>query len=214
MDEIKKLYDSVVEGSIPDAKANVQAAIDAGIDPDVILKQGLIAAMDEVGNLFASGTYYVPEMLLAARAMQNSLNILKPHLVDENVETKWKIVIGTVKGDLHDIGKNLVAMMLRGAGFEVYDLGTDSTPERFLKAIKEHNPQLIGMSALLTTTMPNMKLVIKMLEKEGLRDQIKVMVGGAPVTQEFANAVGADGYARDAGLAVKVARKLVGAVEG
>ncbi len=211
MEEIQKIFESVRDGSIPDTKANVQAALDAGIDPDVILKKGLISAMDEVGDLFARGDYYVPEMLLAARAMQQGLNILKPHLVQDDVETKWKVVMGTVKGDLHDIGKNLVAMMLRGAGFEVIDLGTDSTPERFLKAIREYNPHMIGMSALLTTTMPNMKLVVKMLEKEGLREQIKVMVGGAPVTEEFARAVGADGFARDAGVAVRVAKGLVGA---
>jgi 5-methyltetrahydrofolate--homocysteine methyltransferase len=166
--------------------------------------------MKEVGARFEAGDFYVPEMLIAARAMQAGLAILKPHLVSGGVPSAGKVVIGTVKGDLHDIGKNLVSMMLEGAGFEIFDLGTDVPPEKFIAAIKENNAGLLGMSALLTTTMSNMKLIMAALKEAGVREQVKVMIGGAPVTESFAKEIGADGYAPDASRAVTLAKSLMG----
>ena len=167
--------------------------------------------MGEVGRLFEENEYFVPEMLVAARAMQGGLAILKPHLAAGGSISAGKAVVGTVKGDLHDIGKNLVAMMLEGAGFEVVDLGTDVTPDKFVKAVIEHKPHVIGMSALLTTTMPSMSGTIKALQEAGVRDQVKVMIGGAPVTDGFARQIGADGYSPDASSAVRLAKSLVAA---
>jgi 5-methyltetrahydrofolate--homocysteine methyltransferase len=189
----------------------VQKALDAGIGPAEILNQGMIAAMGEVGRLFEEGEYFVPEMLIAARAMQKGLEVLKPFLTDADVQSPGKVAIGTVKGDLHDIGKNLVAMMLEGAAFEVIDLGTDVSPERFIQAVRENGAQIIAMSALLTTTMPNMKNTIEALKEAGLRDKVKVMIGGAPVTQTYADQIGADGFAEDASRAVAKARSLLAA---
>ena len=171
--------------------------------------------MGEVGRLFEENEYFVPEMLVAARAMQGGLALLKPRLADAGAASAGKVIVGTVKGDLHDIDKNLVAMMLEGAGFEVVDLGTDVTPEKFIKAAQEHKPKagegplLIGMSALLTTTMPSMTGTIKALEEAGLREQVKVMIGGAPVTDGFAKQIGADGYSPDASSTVRLAKSLV-----
>ena len=180
-----------------------------GVSGEVILKDALIAAMDEVGTRFEQGDFYAPEMLIAARAMQTGLAILKPLLVGGKAESAGKVAIGTVKGDLHDIGKNLVAMMLEGAGFEIIDLGVDVAPQIFVTAVEE-GAQVIGMSALLTTTMSNMGVTIEALKAAGLRDNVKVMVGGAPpVTQEFANQIGADGFASDASSATRMARQLV-----
>jgi 5-methyltetrahydrofolate--homocysteine methyltransferase len=179
--------------------------------PADILNQGMIAAMGEVGRLFEEGEYFVPEMLIAARAMQKGLEILKPHLTEADVQSPGKVAIGTVKGDLHDIGKNLVAMMLEGAAFEVIDLGTDVSPERFIQAVRDRGAQIIAMSALLTTTMPNMKNTIEALKEAGLRDKVKVMIGGAPVTQNYADQIGADGFAEDASRAVAKARSLLAA---
>jgi 5-methyltetrahydrofolate--homocysteine methyltransferase len=179
------------------------------VTPDVILSQGLIAAMAEVGSLFEQGEYFVPEMLVSAKAMQEGLNLLRPYLVAQGIKPVGKVVIGTVKGDLHDIGKNLVSMMLEGAGFEVIDLGTDSGAEKFIAAIEQHQPQMIGMSAMLTTTMPQMRNVIAALEAASLRQKVKVMVGGAPVTADFARQIGADGYAPDASRAVSLAKSLL-----
>ena len=187
----------------------MQAALDAGVAPGEILNKGCIAAMGEVGRLFEEGEVFVPEMLIAARAMQAAMNILKPYLTEGEIVSAGKIVIGTVAGDLHDIGKNLVGMMMEGAGFEIVDLGSDVKPETFIEAIREHKPDLIGMSALLTTTMPSMATTIEALTEAGLRDQVKVLVGGAPVTQKFADEIGADGFAPDASSAARKAKELL-----
>jgi 5-methyltetrahydrofolate--homocysteine methyltransferase len=205
---IQKMQENVINGQRAEVEMLVRQAMEANIPPDEILNSGLIAAMKEVGARFEAGDFYVPEMLIAARAMQAGLAILKPHLVQSGVEAVGKVVIGTVKGDLHDIGKNLVAMMLEGAGFEIIDLGTDAAPDKFVSAVKESNARVVGMSALLTTTMSNMKLIIAGLKEAGLRDSVKVMVGGAPVTETFAKEIGADGYAPDASRAVALAQRL------
>ena len=210
MSQIEAIYTAVLEGDAAGAKSGVNAALAAGLNPETILKDGLIAAMGEVGRLFEENEYFVPEMLVAARAMQAGLTLLKPHLAAGGAVATGKVVIGTVKGDLHDIGKNLVAMMLEGAGFEVIDLGTDVSPEKFVKAVLEHKPQLVGMSALLTTTMPGMGNTVKALTEAGLRQQVKVMIGGAPVTEAFARQIGADGYSTDASSAVRLAKALIG----
>ena len=210
MDQLKAVYEAVLDGNAPAAQAGVKAAIAEGIPAETILKRGLIDAMAEVGRLFEENEYFVPEMLVSARAMQSGLSLLKPLLADAGAASAGKVVIGTVKGDLHDIGKNLVAMMLEGAGFEVIDLGTDVTPEKFVKAVVENKAQVIGMSALLTTTMGSMGTTIKALVEAGLRDKVKVMIGGAPVTDGFAKQVGADGYSPDASSAVRLARSLIG----
>lgn len=206
---IKEIYTNVMDGQSEVVKAKVQAALDAGIPASEILNEGMIAAMAEVGRLFEEGEYFVPEMLIAARAMQAGLAILKPYLVEAGVEVVGKVVIGTVKGDLHDIGKNLVAMMLEGAGFEVIDLGTDVSAEKFIAAAREHQAQIVAMSALLTTTMPGMKATIEALNASGLRDQVKILVGGAPVTQDYATLIGADGYSSDASRSVATAKALL-----
>ncbi len=206
---IQSIQEHVIDGQRAEVQALVSQALETKIPPDEILNGGLIAAMKEVGARFEAGEFYVPEMLIAARAMQSGLAILKPHLVQSGVESAAKVVIGTVKGDLHDIGKNLVAMMLEGAGFEIIDLGTDAAPEKFVSAVQENNASLIGISALLTTTMSNMKLVIASLKDAGLRDSVKVMIGGAPVTEAFAKEIGADGFAPDASRAVALAQSLI-----
>ena len=207
--DLKEIYQTVVEGDAEATASGVKAALAAGVAPEEILSKGLIAAMDEVGRLFEEGELFVPEMLIAARAMQAGLSHLKPHLMKADVKSAGKVAIGTVKGDLHDIGKNLVAMMLEGAGFEVKDLGVDVAPEAFVKAAQD-GVQLIGMSALLTTTMSNMEVTVQALKNAGLRDKVKVFIGGAPVTQEYANKIGVDGFAADASSATRVARQLVG----
>ena len=189
----------------------VQQALDEGMNPGEILQGGLISGMDEVGRDFKAGDLFVPEVLIAARAMHAGMNVLRPLLAESDTPSAGKYVIGTVKGDLHDIGKNLVKMMLEGAGFETIDLGTDVEPQAFVDAVREHRPQLVGMSALLTTTMVQMKATIEALEEAGLRDSVKIMIGGAPVTDAFAKDVGANAYAPDAASAVDVARKLAGA---
>jgi 5-methyltetrahydrofolate--homocysteine methyltransferase len=211
VDRINEIYNAVLDGNAPATKAGVEAALSEGMAAEVILKQGLIAAMGEVGRLFEANEYFVPEMLVSARAMQGGLGLLKPYLAEAGATSAGKVIIGTVKGDLHDIGKNLVAMMLEGSGFEVVDLGTDVTPEKFINAVVQHQPHLIGMSALLTTTMPSMGTTIKALEEAGLRERVKVMIGGAPVTDAFSNQIGADGYSPDASSAVRLAKSLVGA---
>ncbi len=208
-DALKPIYEALIEGDHRGVAAHVQAALDSGLEPEIILKDGMVAAMNEVGRLFEAGEFYVPEMLISARAMQNGLALLKPRLVQANVASAGKVVAGTVKGDLHDIGKNLVCMMLEGAAFEIIDLGSDVPAEKFVQAVKESGAQIVAMSALLTTTMPNMKETVAALEKAGLRRQVKVMVGGAPVTQAYAAEIGADGYAADASKAVAVARTLL-----
>jgi 5-methyltetrahydrofolate--homocysteine methyltransferase len=211
MDEhLQKIYGSVLNGEMDETAGHVEAALNADLEPGVILNDGMISAMKEVGRLFEEGEYFVPEMLISARAMQAGLAILKPHLVQAKVASAGKVVVGTVKGDLHDIGKNLVAMMLEGSAFEIVDLGVDVSPDKFVEAVKAHQPQIIGLSALLTTTMPNMKVTIEALKAAGLRDQVKVMIGGAPVTETYAHDIGADGYAADASRAATLAKTLVG----
>jgi 5-methyltetrahydrofolate--homocysteine methyltransferase len=210
MSTIETIYNAVLDGNAPAAKAGVEAAIAEGIPADQILKDGLIGAMAEVGRLFEENEYFVPEMLVAARAMQGGLALLKPHLAEAGTTSAGKVIIGTVKGDLHDIGKNLVAMMLEGAGFEVVDLGTDVSPEKFVQGVIEHQPGVVAMSALLTTTMPSMKGTIAALEEAGVRGKVKVMIGGAPVTDSFAKQIGADGYSPDASSATRLAKSLLG----
>ena len=206
--ELMKIIENVIEGQVSEVEAGVKAALAAGVDAGVILNEALIAAMDEVGCRFEEGDFFVPEMLVSAKAMQAGLALLKPHLTSTDMKSAGKVAVGTVKGDLHDIGKNLVAMMLEGAGFEIMDLGVDVTPEAFVDAVHE-GAQIVGMSALLTTTMGNMGVTVAALKAAGLRDQVKVMIGGAPVTQEFANSIGADGFAPDASSATRVARQLL-----
>ncbi|KAA3645491.1 MAG: cobalamin-binding protein [Chloroflexi bacterium] len=203
------IYEAVIDGDMETTSHEVQVALDAGHPPGEILQDGLIAAMGEVGSLFESGEYFVPEMLIAARAMQGALDILRPHLVEADVQPLGKVVLCTVQGDMHDIGKNLVGMMLEGAGFEVIDLGTDVKAEELIQAVEQNQPDLIGMSALLTTTMPQMSIVIETLQSAGLRDGVKVMVGGAPLTQEYAEHIGADGFAADASQATTLAKQLI-----
>lgn len=210
MDErIQAIYQGIIEGDNNGVQENVKSALEAGLEPGVILGEGLIKGMAEVGRLFEEGEYFVPEMLISARAMKSAMVILKPYLQSGEVTYSGKVVIGTVKGDLHDIGKNLVSLMLEGAGFQVVDLGSDVAPEKFAEACKEHQPNIVAMSALLTTTMVNMKTAIAALEQAGVRGNVKVMVGGAPVTDAFMKQIGADGYAPDASRAVAVARSLV-----
>jgi len=189
----------------------VRQGLDQEVSPAELLNGGLIAGMDEVGKDFKAGDLFVPEVLIAARAMRAGMSILRPLLAEGDVPSAGKYIVGTVQGDLHDIGKNLVKMMLEGAGFETIDLGTDVSPDEFVAAVREHQPQIVGMSALLTTTMPGMKATIEGLEEAGLRDTVKIMVGGAPLTAAFAEQIGADAYAPDAATAVDVARSLVGA---
>jgi len=207
---LQPIYEGVMEGDQDAVKEGVKAALEKDVSAETILKQGMMTAMAKVGELFEEGEYFVPELLIAARAMQGGLDILKPLLVTEDVQPIGKIVTGTVKGDLHDIGKNLVGMMMKGAGFEIIDLGSDVSPEQFIAAVKESGAKLVAMSALLTTTMANMPATIKAFEDAGLRDSVKIMVGGAPVTQAFADKIGADGFAPDASQAAKVALTLVG----
>jgi len=205
---LNEIYENVIDGNASEVKAGVQEALDQGISADVILNQSLVAAMDEVGRRFEEGEFFVPEMLIAARAMQAGLALLKPALILSGIKAAGRVAIGTVKGDLHDIGKNLVSMMLEGAGFEVRDLGTDVTPQAFIQAAQE-GAQVIGMSALLTTTMGNMGTTIQALQAAGLRDRVKIIIGGAPVTEGFAQQIGADAFAPDASSAVRTVRALV-----
>jgi 5-methyltetrahydrofolate--homocysteine methyltransferase len=205
---LQELYDAVLDGNRDAAKANVEQGLAESIEPGAVL-EAMVSAMGEVGRLFEEGEYFVPEMLIAARAMKTGMEILKPQLVDADIQPAGKIVAGTVKGDLHDIGKNLVCMMLEGAGFQVVDLGADVSPETFVNAVREHQPDFIAMSALLTTTMPNMQTTIDALKEAGLRNQVKVLIGGAPITDDYAEKIGADGYAPDASRAVKLAQSLM-----
>ena len=207
---IEAIYNGILDGDQSAVAENVPAALAAGLTPEAILKEGLVAAMDEVGRRFEAGEYFVPEMLIAARAMQAGLKLLKPHLAKSGVKAAGRVLLGTVAGDQHDIGKNLVGMMLEGAGFEIIDLGADVKPEAYVAAVREKKPDLLGMSALLTTTMPNMEATIEALEKARLRKNIKILVGGAPLTEEYARRIGADGYAADASQAVRVAKSLIG----
>lgn len=203
------LADAIIKGKIDQARELTRKAVDDGADAQAILDEGLIAAMDVVGDQFAKGKIFVPQMLRSAKTMQACVLLLKPHFQGGGMTTKGKVILGTVKGDLHDIGKNLVAMMLEGAGFQIIDLGVDVSPEDFVKAASEENPQILGMSALLSTTMPSMTETIRALKGADQRKALKVMIGGAPVTAEFAKQIGADCYAPDAGTAVAEARRLL-----
>lgn len=205
-----ELHNYVINGDNDDVVAFVEKSLADGVEPSRLLNEGLIVPMRIVGERFECGEFFVPEMLVAARAMEAGLDVLRPYLLEAGVEPVATAVIGTVRGDLHDIGKNLVGMMLEGAGFNVIDLGTDVSPESFVAAVQESQPQLIGMSALLTTTMLAMRDTVAALNAHNLRQQIKIMVGGAPVTQEFADAIGADGFAPDAAAAARLAAQLVG----
>ncbi len=209
MAALQDLYTAILEGNASLAKTVTQQLIDAGTDPQELLNKSMIPAMDEVGRRFEANEYFVPELLIAARAMKGALEIVKPLLVAGGLEPVARVAIGTVKGDLHDIGKNLVAAMLEGGGFEVIDLGVDVPPEKFIEAVKEKKASVVALSALLTTTMPAMGTTIKALEEAGVRKGVKVIIGGAPITQQYADQIGADGYSDNANGAVTVARKLV-----
>jgi len=208
---LEVIREAIMEGDMPLTQEKVQEAIDAGVAPGDILQEGLVTAMAEVGRLFEEGEYFVPEMLIAARAMKAGLALLRPLLVEADVKPAGKVAAGTVKGDLHDIGKNLVCMMLEGAGFEIVDLGVDVGPDKFLDAVVNKGVDVVAMSALLTTTMPNMKVTVDALKEAGVRDKVKVIIGGAPVTDAYAAEISADGYAPDASRAVALAKSLVAA---
>jgi 5-methyltetrahydrofolate--homocysteine methyltransferase len=209
MADLKKLYEAVLNGDSKTSVAITKEAIAENVDPMDLITNHMIPAMDEVGRRFECSDYFVPELLLSARAMKSALELLRPLLVASGAQPVGRVVIGTVKGDLHDIGKNLVASMLEGSGFEVHDLGTDVAPEKFIQAAKDHNAQVICLSALLTVTMPAMKTTITALEAAGMKGKVKVLVGGAPVTQHYADQIGADGFGENANSAVTLARKLV-----
>jgi 5-methyltetrahydrofolate--homocysteine methyltransferase len=209
MNVLDDLKQNVIDGNAPGTQTIVKQAMAEGLPPERILNDGLIAAMAEVGRLFEAGEYYVPEMLIAARAMKGGLDLLRPALAAANIQSIGKIVVGTVQGDLHDIGKNLVAMMMEGAGFEVIDLGADVSPAKFVDAVNAHKPNLLGLSALLTTTMPEMKNTLEALRTAGVRNRVKVMIGGAPVTAKYANDIGADAYAPDASSAANIGKSLL-----
>lgn len=206
---IKALYDETLMGNAPAVLELTNTAIASGMGPDTILFDALIPSLEEVGARFERGDFFVPEMLIAGKAMSGALNVLRPLLAETGAESIGTFLMGTVKGDVHDIGKNLVNIMLEGAGFTVIDIGVQAAPEKFIDAIREHKPDIVGMSAFLTTTMPMFKVNIHEITKAGLRDEVIIMVGGAPVTQEYADAVGADGYASDASTAVRLAKDLI-----
>ena len=208
-DILKALYDETLVGNAPRVLELTAQGLESGLGPDALLFEALIPSLEEVGARFERGDFFVPEMLIAGKAMAGALDVLRPLLADTGAETVGTFLMGTVRGDVHDIGKNLVNIMLEGAGFQVIDLGVQVPPEKFVAAIEEHKPDIVGFSAFLTTTMPMFKANINALEKAGLRDQVIVMVGGAPVTQEYADAVGADGYAADASTAVRRAKDLI-----
>ena len=209
MPDFEKIKKALLNGMIPDIKKSVHDALDDGTSPQEILEKGLIAGMDIIGTQFRDGDIFVPELLVAAKTMHVGMDILKPLLTKSEVKHTARIVLGTVKGDFHDIGKNIVGMMLEGSGFEVVDIGIDQSSDNFVKVAREKNAQLLGISALLTTTMGEMGRVIDGLEKAGFRENIKVIVGGAPVSKQFADSIGAEGYAPDAGSAVEKCRELM-----
>jgi corrinoid protein of di/trimethylamine methyltransferase len=209
MQDLKQLHDAVLAGNAKLAKSVTEQALAEGVDPQILVNDYMIPAMGEVGRRFACNEYFVPELLISARAMKAALVLIKPLLISRGAEPVGRVAIGTVKGDLHDIGKNLVSAMLEGEGFEIIDLGVDVSPEQFIAAVKDKRANVIALSALLTTTMPSMKTTIEALKAAGLRDKVKVMIGGAPVTQRYAEEIGADGYGDNASSAVAVARKLV-----
>ena len=209
MADLQAIAENLIKGQAPKVVELVTQALDEGIPVRDILHEGLIAGMNVVGNKFKNNEFYVPEVLIAARAMKQGMALIQPRLVSEKIEPLGKVSIGTVKGDLHDIGKNLVAMMLEGAGFQIIDLGIDVSPEKFIESVKEQGAQIICMSALLTTTMPSMQTTVEAIKEAGLSDSVRVMIGGAPVTQAYADQIGANGYAPDAASASDKARELV-----
>ena len=208
---LESIRQAVLSGDDRSARKLTRDALSRGEEPGTILNEALIPAMDLVGREYEAGIRFIPEMLVSAEAMRAAMEELRPHLVEAGARALGKVVIGTVQGDVHDIGKNLVAMMLEGAGLEVVDLGTEVTPERFVEAVARHSPDILALSALLTTTMVSMQDVVSGLEREGLRHRVKVIVGGAPVTESFALGIGADGYAADAASAVQLAKRLLAA---
>ncbi len=210
MGVIDQIGEKLIQGNAKEVGALVQQAVDEGVAPETILNEGLLPAMNKVGVRFKNNEVYVPEVLIAARAMKAGTEILRPLLAEAGIEPKATVVIGTVKGDLHDIGKNLLCMMVEGAGFKVVDIGIDVEPKKFVEAAKENNANVVGVSALLTTTMTNMKEVVDSVKAEGLSDKVKVMIGGAPVTQAYCDEIGADGYAPDAASGAELAQKLAG----
>ena len=209
MTDLKNLYEAIIDGNLDLSVNTTRQALNDGVDPQVIIHDYMVAAMERIGYMFEKCEVFVPELLLAARAMKGSLEILQPLLTASGSEPNGKIIIGTVQGDLHDIGKNIVSSMLEGAGFNVINLGNDVSPQQFVNAIKEHHPDIIAMSALLTTTMTAMESTINSLRDAGLRDNVKVIIGGAPVTKSYSDQIGADGYSNNANGAVKLARSLL-----
>lgn len=211
MQDLKQLYQAVLEGNAKLAKSTTETALAAGVDPQKLVSEFMIPAMDEAGRRYEAGEFFVPELLVAARAMKASLELIRPLLAAQGAQPAGRVVIGTVKGDLHDIGKNLVAAMLEGSGFEVSDLGVDVGPEKFVAAVSEKKATIVALSALLTTTMPSMRATVDALKAAGVRTQVKIMIGGAPVTQKYADEIGADGYSDSAASAVTLARRLMAA---
>ena len=210
MADLNAIAENIINGKADEVRTLVKAAVDEGVGSGDILNGGLVKGMSVVGENFKNNVFYVPEVLIAARAMKAGMEILRPLLADAGVEPLGKVALGTVKGDLHDIGKNLVAMMLEGAGFEVIDLGLDVSPEQFVESVNEQGAQVVAMSALLTTTMPSMKTTIDAMKEAGLEGKVKTLIGGAPVTQRYADEIGADGYARDAASGADAAKELLG----
>jgi corrinoid protein of di/trimethylamine methyltransferase len=210
MEDLERLYDAVLAGNAKQAVALTKEAVEAGVDPQVLLEEYMIPAMDEVGQRFEANECFVPELLISARAMKGAVEVIRPLLATAGAEPAGRVVIGTVQGDLHDIGKNLVAIMLEGGGFEITDVGVDANADKFIDAINSKNPDVVALSALLTTTLPSMKNIIDRMTQAGVRERVKVIVGGAPVTQDFADEIGADGYSDNAGGAVGLVRGLMG----
>jgi 5-methyltetrahydrofolate--homocysteine methyltransferase len=209
MADLKKLYDSVVSGDAKTTQAITQQALAEGVDPLKLVNEHMVPAMDEVGRRFEANEYFVPELLISARAMKAALELIRPLLVARGDKPVGRVAIGTVKGDLHDIGKNLVASLLEGGGFEVIDLGVNVSPEKFIETVNTKQANIVAMSALLTTTMPSMKTTIDALKQAGVREKVKVLIGGAPITQKYAEEIGADGYSENAVGAVALAKKAV-----
>ncbi len=209
MPDLKKLYEAVVNGDAKSAKEITQEALNSGTDPLALVNEQMVPAMDEVGRRFEANEYFVPELLISARAMKGALDLIRPLLTARGDQPAGRVAIGTVKGDLHDIGKNLVASLLEGGGFEVIDLGVNVPPEKFIETVQTRNANIVAMSALLTTTMPAMKTTIEAMKQAGVRDKVKVLIGGAPITQKYADEIGADGYSENAVGAVALAKKAV-----
>jgi corrinoid protein of di/trimethylamine methyltransferase len=209
MQDLKLLHDAVLNGDVKTAKAVTEQALRDGVEPMKLIQEYMMPAMGEVGRRFECSEYFVPELLLSARAMKGALELLRPLLVKGGAQPTGRVVVGTVKGDLHDIGKNLVAAMLEGGGFEVMDIGVNVTPDQFVNAVKQKKPHILALSALLTTTMAAMKDTIEALKKAGVRDQVKVLVGGAPITQRFADEIGADGYGETAAGVASLAKRVM-----